>query len=287
MNALAPDTTTTRWPMGDWAQCIGRLPSMPGAFIAAVDVLSRDDVPAAACIEAIERDQALTVRMLRLANSSFYGAPGQVSRVGDAVQMLGLRTVASTLAAISLRAMLGALRCEGFSFETYWRHSLCTAISARELARLVSLDAGQAFLLGLLHDVGKLILAMTSPALEAQALQRCRREGVSLHEAEREVFGVSHAEVGAAVARQWDFPARIADAIAGHHSPAPIPPGERLDLCHLLPLANRLAHALEGTETGCAPLLASPPWSAMFTSEQRLHDLTGRISDELDIMSCA
>ena len=79
-----------------WARCIVSLPSLPSAFIAAVELLSNDDASAASCIAAIERDQALTVRVLRLANSAFYGAPGQVSRIGDAVQMLGLRTVAST-----------------------------------------------------------------------------------------------------------------------------------------------------------------------------------------------
>ena len=127
MNPL--ETTAAGEPLNpaEWARCIRELPSLPSAFIAAVEVLSQDQVPASTCIEAIERDQALTVRVLRLANSAFYGAPGQVSRIGDAVQMLGLRTVASTLAAISLRATLGALHCEGFCFDSYWRHSLCTA----------------------------------------------------------------------------------------------------------------------------------------------------------------
>lgn len=287
MTAAPPPVPATLWPMADWAHCIGRLPSMPGAFVAAVDVLSRDDVPASVCIEAIERDQALTVRMLRLANSSFYGAPGQVARVGDAIQMLGLRTVASTLAAISLRAMLGALRCEGFNFETYWSHSLRTAMAARELAQRVSQDAGKAFLLGLVHDVGQLILAMTSPAQEARALKLGRLEGVPLHAAERRVLGVSHAEVGAAVARKWNFPASIADAIAHHHEPAHMPPGEQLDLGHLLPLANRLAHVLEDPANDLAPLLADPTWPAMRTSEQLLRDLMQRVRDELDAMSCA
>jgi len=271
----------------EWARCIGELPSLPSAFLAAVEVLSRDDAPASACIEAIERDQALTVRVLRLANSAFYGAPGQVARIGDAVQMLGLRTVASTLAAVTLRASLGSVRCEGFCFDSYWRHTLCTAIAARELAKLASLDTGEAFLLGLLHDVGQLVLAMTSPALEAQALQLCRSEGVSMHEAELRVFGVSHAEVGAAVARQWNFPASLSAAIAGHHGPAPIPTGQRLTGLHLVRLANHMAHELENAANDRESLLADPLWSVLGVSKQRLRDLTERITGELDIMSSA
>lgn len=271
----------------DWARCIGELPSLPSAFLAAVQVLSRDDAPAAACIEAIERDQALTVRVLRLANSAFYGTPGQVARIGDAVQMLGLRTVASTLAAVSLRGSLGSVRCEGFNFDRYWRHSLCTAIAAREMAKLASIDTGEAFLLGLLHDVGQLVLAMSSPALAAQALQLCRSETVSMHAAELRVFGVSHAEVGAAVARQWNFPTSISEGIAGHHGPALFPSWQRLTCTHLVQLANAMAHGLETSTGDREPLLADPLWSILGVGPQRLSELMERISDELDILSCA
>lgn len=287
MSAVASVAADRHLKPAEWARCVRELPSLPSAFIAAVEVLSQDHAPASACIEAIERDQALTVRVLRLANSAFYGAPGQVSRIGDAVQMLGLRTVASTLAAISLRATLGSLRCEGFCFDTYWHHTLCTAISARELARIASLDTGEAFLMGLLHDVGQLILAMTSPEQVAQALQRCRSEGVTMHEAEQRVFGVSHAEVGAAVARQWNFPASIPDAIAGHHRPLLIQPGDGLTACHLVRLANHMAHALEASPTTSESLLTEPLWSDLGIDEQRLRDLTERVNGELLIMSCA
>lgn len=287
MSVLEMEPPTGQLTPAAWARCISELPSLPSAFIAAVKVLSEDDAPASACIEAIERDQALTVRVLRLANSAFYGAPGQISRIEDAVQMLGLRTVASTLAAISLRATLGALRCEGFCFDTYWRHTLCTAIAARELARIASRDAGEAFLMGLLHDVGKLILAMTSPALEAQALQLCRSEGVSMHEAEQRVFGVSHAEVGAAVARQWNFPASIPDAIAHHHRPLLVRPMEPLTASHLVPLANHLAHGLEANPHGIESLWVDPLWSDLGISEHGLRNLTERITGELDAMSSA
>lgn len=287
MNSVVLEAPVGQLEPTAWARCIGQLPSLPSAFIAAVKVLSEDDAPAAGCIEAIERDQALTVRVLRLANSAFYGAPGHVSRIGDAVQMLGLRTVASTLAAVSLRATLGALRCEGFSFDTYWRHTLCTALAARELAKIVSLDAGEAFLLGLLHDVGQLVLAMTSPELQAQALRLCRTENLTMHAAEHRVFGVSHPEVGAAVARQWNFPARIAEAIAGHHTPVPIAAGQRLVFSNLVHLANHMAHGLDtSSPADIEALLVDPLWSVLGTSEQRLRDLAERVGGELQLMDC-
>lgn len=287
--ASAVETVTSNRPLScaDWARHVGELPSLPSAFLAALDALAHDHAPAAACIEAIERDQALTVRILRLANSAFYGAPGQIACVGDAVQMLGLRTVASALAAMSLRNTLGSLRCEGFCFTAYWRHSLCTAISARELAKIALLDAGEAFLTGLLHDVGKLVLAMTNPALEAQALQLCQAEDLTMHEAERRALGVSHAEVGAAVTRQWHFPASISNAIAAHHRPWRARPMAQLTAPHLVRAANHLAHALEAPPEARAQHLAEPCWLAMGLNEKALHALATRIDAELQPLSCA
>ncbi|WP_332741831.1 HDOD domain-containing protein [Hydrogenophaga sp.] len=270
-----------------WARCIVSLPSLPSAFIAAVELLSNDDASAASCIAAIERDQALTVRVLRLANSPFYGAQGQVSRIGDAVQMLGLRTVASALAAVSLRTALGSLRCKEFCFTSYWRHTLCSAIAARELAQVASLDAGEAFLLGLLHDVGKVILAMTSPELESQALQLARSEGMAMHDAEQQLFGVTHAEVGAVVARQWNFPASFAEAIADHHRPVDAPAGKRLSFPLLIHLANQMAHGLEEPGADMEALLKDPMWSVLGRGEQDMRALMARITDELHIMSGA
>lgn len=270
-----------------WARCIVSLPSLPSAFIAAVELLSNDDASSASCIAAIERDQALTVRVLRLANSPFYGAQGQVSRIGDAVQMLGLRTVASALAAVSLRTALGSLQCNGFCFASYWRHTLCTAIAAREAARVASLDAGEAFLLGLLHDVGKLILAMTSPELESQALQLARSDGLAMHDAEQQLLGVTHAEVGAVVARQWNFPAAFAEAIADHHRPVPAPAGERPSLPLLIRLANEMAHGVEEPSAHMETRLRDPLWSVLGCSEQDLRTLTARITDELHVVSGA
>jgi putative nucleotidyltransferase with HDIG domain len=270
-----------------WARCILTLPSLPSAFIAAVELLSNDDASAASCIAAIERDQALTVRVLRLANSPFYGAQGQVSRIGDAVQMLGLRTVASALAAVSLRTALGSLRCDGFCFASYWRHTLCTAIAARELAQVASRDAGEAFLLGLLHDVGKLILAMTSPELESQALQLVRSDGLTMHDAEQLLLGVTHAEVGAVVARQWNFPAAFAEAIADHHRPVPAPAGEGPSLPLLIHLANEMAHGVEEPSSNTETRVNDPLWSVLGSSEQAMRALTARVTDELQIMAGA
>jgi putative nucleotidyltransferase with HDIG domain len=270
-----------------WARAIVLLPSLPRAFIAAVDLLSKDDASTASCIAAIERDQALTVRVLRLANSPFYGAGGKVSRIGDAVQMLGLRTVASALTAISLRTTLDSLPCTGFSFANYWNHTLCTAIAARELAQVAGLDPGEAFLLGLVHDVGKPILALTNPGLESRAIDLPVPDGREMLDAEQQLFGVTHVEVGSAVVRHWNFPATFVEAIADHHRPVCAEAGERPSFALLIHLADKIAHALDAPPADLEAALTSPLWSALGSDQQQLRDLCDRVSEELRIMSNA
>lgn len=276
--AAMPDTAAM-------ARCIGELPALPRALIAAVKVLSQDDVPAADCIDAIERDQALATRMLRLANSAFYGARGQVSSIGDAVQMLGMRTVASVVAAVSLRSTLAQLKCEAFSFETYWEHALSTAIMARELSRPATHDPGEAFLAGLLHDVGQLILVMSHPEQTEQALQLSQEAGIDLYEAERQTIGISHDEVGANVARHWNFPSSIVSAIAAHHVPLPPEPGDRVSLSTVIHLADVLAHQLDSGERDTEALDSLEALATLQLTHDTLQSLFARTEQELAAFS--
>jgi putative nucleotidyltransferase with HDIG domain len=276
--AVQPDTAAM-------ARCIGELPALPRALLAAVRVLSQDNVPAGECIDAIERDQALATRMLRLANSAFYGARGQVSSIGDAVQMLGMRTVASVVAAVSLRSTLAQLKCEAFSFEAYWQHALSAAIIARELSRPAAHDPGEAFLAALLHDVGQLILVMSHPEQAERALQLSQETGIDLYESERQVIGISHDAVGADVARHWHFPASIVSAIAAHHTPLPPEPGDRLSLSALIHLADALAQRLDSGEHSCGVPGDEDTRACLQLTEDSLQQLFARTEQEIAAFS--
>lgn len=206
------------------AELAGRileLPPLPAALAEAIRLLSHDELPAQRCVQAIERDPALALRVLQLANSGFYASPAQVRTVGDAVRLLGLREVAAVLAAVSLKQMLGRLHGALEEQDRRWHHALATACAARELARALAGDAEEAFVAGLLHDVGTWLLVAFAPEglPQVKALQEI--EGLDLCSAERRVFGLSHEDIGAQVARRWDFPAGLTAAIAHHHQPRP------------------------------------------------------------------
>lgn len=282
MNGPVPPSTLAKpFDPSELARSIKDLPALPSALVAAVHALSDDKATASACIAAIERDTALVACMLRLANSALYGARGHVASVSDAVQMLGLRTVASVVAAVSMRSTLVQLNCVGFSFERHWRHALTTAILARQLAQAASQDPGEAFLAGLLHDVGELILVRSCPEKVAQAIRHSKENAIDLYLSERWIVGASHDRIGANVARHWHFPSSIVDAIGYHHAPMAAQSGETLSLSSLVCLSDALAHSLEPESLLLDNSRGSEKWQQLGLPDDDLALLLQRADQEV------
>lgn len=261
------------------ARRIAELPALPLALSEAMRALGRDDLPASACARAIELDLALAARVLRLANSPFYGVPGRIGSVSDAVRLLGLRTVAGVVAAVSLRGLMQGLRCPGFHFEAHWRHVLATAIAARELALCCGHDADEAFLAGLLHDVGQLVLARFHPQRAARALALARDDDVELLAAERQEFGRGHDAIGAEVARHWGLPGRLWQAIETHHAPEAVVAGESAPLGALVHVADAIAHALDvgGDAFDAVPPIQDDAWDAVRADDATMLRVFARV----------
>jgi putative nucleotidyltransferase with HDIG domain len=163
------------------------------------------------------QDPGLTSRLLKLANSSFYGLSGRVGSVREALMVLGLATVRNMVLACAVMEKLPGDRCDVIDGQGLWQHALGTGVAARLLARQAGLEPELAFTAGLLHDMGKLVLALYFPEPYRAVLRHQAAEGCLIQEAEQAVLGLDHADVGACVARRWRLPATLADAIAWHH----------------------------------------------------------------------
>lgn len=228
--------------------CVETLPALPQAVREVMQALQQDDVSVERSVHLIEQDQSLAARTLRVANSAFYGMPGRVGRIGDAVTLLGLRAVSGVLLAVSFSNGLDTTRCAGFSFRAYWRHSMATALAARLLAPRLRLDPDEGFVAGLLHDIGKLVLAAHFPAEGAQAIALASSADVSDVESERATLGLTHAEIGAVLVRHWRFPVGVAQAVEHHHQPSAASDPAARTLAELIEVANAVAHALDLAE---------------------------------------
>jgi putative nucleotidyltransferase with HDIG domain len=222
---------------------IGELPALRAVVMDLLDMLGRDDVDTAVLATKLSYDQALTAKTLRLANSSFYGVPRRVTSVSDAITVLGMRTVRTVVTAAALIGSFDPPVCEGFDFDLFWRHAVATAVAAKLLAAELGADTEAAFTAGLLHDIGRLVLASSVPERYAQVLAHGDGRGTELRDCEEVLLGTDHAALGARIAAYWRFPQPIADAISDHH--APPAQGDALSLVHIVHVADDIAHAME------------------------------------------
>jgi HD-like signal output (HDOD) protein len=186
------------------------------------DELNRPEPSLDRVAQIISRDIGMSTKILQLVNSAFFGLPHSVHSMTEAVTHLGLATVRSLAVTLQVFSQFDARSCEGFSLDSLANHSWVTAVAARRIAReerknMSTLD--QCFLAGLVHDVGKLVLATGSPDEYRQVLQAARSENRPDSEVEREAFGATHAEVGAYLLGLWGLPNPIIEAVAMHHDP--------------------------------------------------------------------
>ena len=265
-------TTTLHIAPETLRQRVRELPAMPEAVRRVQATLQDEDARTEDCAVHIARDQALAAKTLRLANSAFYGVPGRVSSIQDAVQVLGLRTLSTLLQAAALTSGFGGSVSKAFQAGAFWRNSIGTAICARALASELRLDPNVAFTAGLLHDIGRLALATHFPEQFNAALALQQRDKLAPLQAERQVMGTDHAQVGALVAAHWNYPADIAQAIAQHHVPEPrrAPGVTLIDAVHV---ADAIAHAVAVStkKDDKLPPLAPPAWERLgLGSEQYL-----------------
>jgi putative nucleotidyltransferase with HDIG domain len=200
-------------------QSVQELPSLPQSTVKVLKMTDDANASAREVAAVISADLSLTSRVLRIANSAYYGLSRSVSTVNDAVIILGMQAVRNlALAAASYDTLRQELPGYGLPPGVLWRHSLACACAAQVLAKHTRVArAEEAFDAGLLHDVGKVVLSVhVGPQFEAiRALTEL--DNLPFHEGERLILGFDHAEVGAQVAEKWNLPPSLCSAIAGHH----------------------------------------------------------------------
>lgn len=165
-------------------------------------------------VDVIHRDPIVTVKVLRVVNSAYYGLPKQMTSIDHAVVFLGFNTIKNLALGIAALSMAPAQLHACFDAKAYLHHSLaCAAIARRLGSRFPAQEANDFFIAGLLHDFGKVVLAQAIPLPFKQALEYALWHGVSLHAALLEVTGIDQAEVGAMLLAHWRFPDALVQGI--------------------------------------------------------------------------
>ncbi|MCP5228660.1 HDOD domain-containing protein [Accumulibacter sp.] len=214
------------------------VPTLPAIVIQALKVLQNPNSDARAVEQVIVNDPAISAKILRVANSAFFGFSRRVGTISEAVRVLGFTNVQGMIFSVGA---FDAFRTERLNLTDFWKHSIATATAARFLSPQVHCSADEAFMAGILHDIGKLIFAIQEESYH-QVLELSHGETpMGSLEAEQTLFEFTHPEVGEMIAERWDLPARYVAAIAHHHHPAAA--GDERLFCALIGLADQAAHA--------------------------------------------
>jgi HD-like signal output (HDOD) protein len=202
----------------------GTLPSLPSLYVQIMQELGSDDPSVEHVATIIGQDPSMTARILQIVNSAAIGLARRIGNPFEAVQYLGFGTVRSLVLAAHIFSSFSARPgLKGFSIEALWRHATVSGMLARMIMRLehsAMTDVEDAAVAGMLHDIGKLILADSLPDRFQQACALAVERKIPSYEAEQEVFGATHAGVGAYLFGLWGLPASIVEAVAFHHDPA-------------------------------------------------------------------
>ncbi len=200
------------------AENIGSLPQVFNRLDAAINDPFSD---LAAIGDILAEDSGLSARLLRIANSAMFNFPGRIETVTRAITVVGTKQLRDLVLATSVISLFKDIAPELVDMESFWRHSIGAGIAARAIAtyRRES-NIERHYVMGLLHDIGRLLIFIARPAEASASLRRCRDGGMLLYQAEREVLGFDHSSVGDELMRLWRLPESLREPVALHHMPA-------------------------------------------------------------------
>ena len=202
---------------------IRSLPVLPSIYTELMQELKSEDPSLELAGQIVAKDMGLSAKILSLVNSAFFGLGRPVTHPSEAAMFLGTETLRALVLSLQVFSQFSQVRLKEFSVENLWKHSWTMGVLARRLCEFEEADritADEAFIAGLLHDVGKLVLAANHPAQLEENIKQARQKHLTLWEQEYQTFHASHAELGGYLLGTWGLSAGVVEAVAFHHRPA-------------------------------------------------------------------
>jgi len=255
-------------------ESIEDVPTLPQVAFRLIAMISDPSSSMAAISHIMEEDPPLVAKILKIINSGYYNMANKITSVHQALVLLGLEEVKNMVFALSVYSTFYHIhQNEYFNFSRFWKHSASTAKMAIVLSKYLGLNFNQAdFISGLLHDFGRLVLQLYFSENYEAVFRHSESNNVPLYEAEKDVLGITHAEVGFWLGKHWHIPEEIMDIILHHHEPGETDVEEK-PLRPIIYLSERIAN-IWGVTLEPAPLFRSveedPIWQAMQRKYPRL-----------------
>jgi HD-like signal output (HDOD) protein len=262
---------------------IDNLPTLPTVFLNLMRLTRDPKTSIKEIAKVVESDPAISIKILRLINSAFYGLPRKVDSVQQAIVMLGNNTLKNVIISLSIfKVMNEGPGGSGFDREAFWKHSITCGLIARHLSgRLEFRREEEGFIAGVIHDFGKVVLDKFFHEELSEVIQHACDEKITFFQAELEVLGTSHAEIGAYLAEYWQLPEKLVSVIAHHHA-LPLD-AEFSDLIALVQLADMLATKFqhEGSDEVIIPSIDPEVWKILRIEPEVLDEWQDEVKAEM------
>lgn len=260
------------------------MPALPNVVARLTRLIGDPRTTAADINKVLSSDPALVTRILKLVNSSYYGFSRRITTITNAVVILGFNQVRNLALSAFIYDTFAKLPGNDRSFDvnSFWRHCIGAAFMAAGLARATAPKMEEdAFICGLLHDLGKFIMAQNAPDHMAMVMETVNSEDILFYEAEQKRLNYTHAVLGGAVMERWNLPATLVDVVANHHTPMKAPKASR-SLAVVTNAADILARALLMGNPGDTriPRLTSEVWSATGLDWERLEGIIHKVAED-------
>ena len=264
---------------------LSELPTPPAALYKMLDALSNPKLSMARISKTVMEDPALSSKMLKLANSPYYGFQKEVMSVEHAMVLLGVETVKALALGVSIfNTFHNSTELKGVNKAGLWTHFLAVGLCAQLIAKAARMTAPDvAFTAGIIHDIGRLALLRLFPADSAAVVERLQNGELTLIEAEKEAFGLDHQEAGAFLADHWSLPEELHDCIALHHDEAALKKGR---ITGAIYLADKICKRRQLGWTGevVTPELTSDELAALGLSSGQLAEVHERLTEKASYM---
>jgi HD-like signal output (HDOD) protein len=199
---------------------IEHLVSLPEVFVKVNRLIDAPNYSAATLGDLIAQDTDLSARLLRVVNSAFYNLQAPVETISRAITVVGTNELRNLVMATSAARAFTGIPCDLIDMPEFWRYSLATGVIASELAtRCRVLHAERLFVMGVLHDIGRLVIYLKLPEVSRDILLVTGGDDTLLPAVEEEMLGFTHMEVGEALLRHWNLPLSVATVVGNHHQP--------------------------------------------------------------------
>lgn len=217
------------------------VPALPTTVLRVMQMIEDPLCSTGDLARVIMADPAMSAKILRLANSAYYGFRQKISNIPQGVTLLGFATLKNALLSAAVFDLFRLAATTGFDMNALWKHSVGTASAAKIVAKRVRFpNSEKAFSAGLLHDIGKIMIARYLPTSLATIVEAVNEEQIAMYDAETRTIGLAHPAFGAWVMSRWNLPSPLIEAVEFHHHPTKAP--HSFDLAAIVYLANILTH---------------------------------------------